>query len=246
MPGGPQNGVSNLAKAKLKELDANFKEEINANKNVTVQFNPETLKVTFANQIQNSGQGDQRGPQAQLFVGQGTTKLTVQLWFDVTVLDPASETDVRKLTAKVAYFITPQTKGSHLVPPAVRFVWGTFQFDGIVESLEETLEFFSSDGVPLRASVSLGLSQQKIQFQFNNDAAASPPPGAGQSSPAGTRPMSAAPQGSTVQSMASSSGQPGNWQAIASANGIENPRQLAPGQLLDLSLTANPNSNGRS
>ena len=52
---------------------------------VTVQFNPETLKVTFANQIvQGSGAGDQRGSPARQFVGAGTTKLSLQLWFDVT------------------------------------------------------------------------------------------------------------------------------------------------------------------
>ena len=73
--------------------------------------------------------------------------------------------DVRKLTQKVAYFITPQKRRrirSKLVPPGVRFLWGSFQFDGIMESLEESLEFFSPEGKPLRASIDAHLSQQKI------------------------------------------------------------------------------------
>ena len=35
--------------------------------------------------------------------------------------------------------------------------------------------------------------------------------------------------------MADKQGQGDDWQSIASANGIENPRMLAPGQLIDMS-----------
>src|SRR5262249_32459168 len=73
------------------------------------------------------------------------------------------EVDVRELTKKVAYFITPKKVSKEYLPPAVRFQWGSFHFDGIMDSMEESLEFFSSDGVPLRASVSLSLSQQRIE-----------------------------------------------------------------------------------
>ena len=45
------------------------------------------------------------------------------------------EKDVRKLTAKVAYFITPKPeKATSLSRRLVRFIWGSFQFDGIMES----------------------------------------------------------------------------------------------------------------
>jgi hypothetical protein len=222
-----------LEKAELRELDAGFENEINTDKKCQVQFNPETLKVSFANQVATpSGAGDQKGTPARQFVGAGTTKLSLQLWFDVTAPMPPEqekEQDVRKLTAKVAYFITPKPEGDKFVPPAVRFLWGSFQFDGIMESMEESLEFFSSDGRPLRASVTINLTQQKIMvFKFQPTAG----PGATQSP--GTRPLTPAPQGKSVQSMADSQGKGDNWQDLASANGIENPRLLQPGQLLDL------------
>ena len=74
-----------LAKAELRQLDAKFKNEIKKDKHVQVQFNPETLKVSFANQIATpSGAGDQKGTPARQFVGAGTTKLSLQLWFDVS------------------------------------------------------------------------------------------------------------------------------------------------------------------
>lgn len=226
-----------LAKAELRQLDANFDQEIDRDTWTTVQFNPETLKVTFANQLQTpSGSGDQRGTPARQFVGAGTTKLVVQLWFDVSAPQPGDEeTDVRRLTQKVAFFITPKQDGDTFVPPAVRFLWGSFQFDGIMEGLEESLEYFSPEGKPLRASVSFTLSQQKITaFAFN--ATASRAPGAGGSAPAGTSPMTQAPSGATVQGLADAQGRAGDWQSIASANGIENPRLLQPGQLVDLNV----------
>src|SRR5436853_3244480 len=144
-----------LAKAQLIEMKSDFQSEKPNAKKVTVQFNPETLKVSFANQI-SSGTGTQTGTAPLQFVGAGTTKLALQLWFDVNAqLEPAAKPenqqqvdDVRKLTQEVAYFITPQKEGDTLIPPAVRFLWGTFQFEGIMESLEESLEFFSNEGRP--------------------------------------------------------------------------------------------------
>src|ERR1700732_2268060 len=121
--------ASNLAKAKLQQLDADFNTVINEDRTTTVQFNPDSLKVSFANQIaQPSGSGDQSGPQAQQFVGAGSTKLAVTLNFDVTNEFPQGldETnDVRDLTQRVAYFITPigqpENKPTKYIPPAVRF-----------------------------------------------------------------------------------------------------------------------------
>jgi len=49
----------------VEKLEAAFKDEINKDKWTTVQFNPDSLKVTFANQVaQPQGGGDQNGPQA--------------------------------------------------------------------------------------------------------------------------------------------------------------------------------------
>lgn len=239
-----------LEKAQLWELEPDFKSEKDGGKRVTVQFNPETLKVSFANQIATpEGAGDQKGTPARQFVGAGTTKLSLQLWFDVS--SPLSEaatpegetevTDVRKLTQEVAYFITPIEEGKKFVPPAVRFLWGSFQFEGIMDALEESLEFFSSEGKPLRASMSLSLSQQKItKFTFRDTGSA--PGAAAGAPPAGTKPMTQAPANSTLQGLASNQGRGDLWQVIAELNGIENPRLLEPGQLIDMDVSVPPAS----
>lgn len=244
-------GPTRLIKAKLQELDKDFKNTINDDRTVQVQFNPETLKVSFANQITTpDSAGDQKGTPARQFVGAGTTKLSLQLWFDVNAELPEGsqqETDVRKLTQRVAYFITPRADekdSTKLIPPAVRFLWGSFQFDGILDSLEESLEFFSSDGIPLRASMSLNISQQKIQDYAFGKASITPPPGTGGPGGAapGTQPLAQAPSGATLQGMAASAGN-SDWQSVALANGIENPRLLQPGQLINLNVKV-PSSQG--
>jgi hypothetical protein len=193
------------------------------------------MKVTYANQLKTpEGAGDQTGPAARQFVGAGTTKLNLQLWFDVSAPVPegmSPETDVRKLTQKVAFFITPKEDGDKLVPPAVRFIWGSFQFDGIMEGLEESLEFFSPEGRPLRANMTLNLSQQRItKFAFRDARGPASAP------PLGSRPLSQAPGNSSLQGLAAAAGKGADWQSIASANGIENPRLLQPGALIDLNL----------
>jgi hypothetical protein len=237
--------VPNLAKAELRQLDANFSKEINQDKWTSVQFNPDSLKVSFANQIATpSGSGDQSGPQAQQFVGAGTTKLTVTLAFDVTSEIPQAlpqVDDVRKLTQRVAYFITPAgdppTQPKKYIPPSVRFLWGSFQFDGIMESMDETLELFSPEGRPLRATVGVSLSQQKITAFAFKDVAPPPPATRRGGAAPGTAPLTEAPAGSSLPGLAASQAGVGissDWQSIAAANGIENPRLLQPGQLINL------------
>lgn len=236
----------NLAKAHLWELEDDFSKEKEHGKRVTVQFNPESLKVNFSNQIEQSKKaGDEKGSPAIQFVGAGPTKLSLQLWFDVTQPIPdaakpdgeknAPVTDVRKLTEQVTFFITPTVDAKKkFKPPAVRFLWGSFQFDGIVESLEESLEFFSAEGKPLRASVSLNLTAHKVTSVFLKEADQS----TGGSKVRGIEPLTQAPAGATVQGLADSQGKGDNWQSIAAANGIENPRILQPGQLLDMNTSA--------
>jgi hypothetical protein len=225
-----------LERALLIELNDDLTDEKSGGKRVRVQFNPESLKVTFSNQVVTpEGGGSQAsGSAGRQFVGAGTTKLALTLWFDAaSPREGESRTDdVRRLTQDVVFFMTPvpaPSDDTKLVPPGVRFLWGSFKFDGLVDSMEETLDFFSSDGKPLRAGVSLTLSQQRILRQEFGAQGAFP------GAMPGGRGLTAAAQGTTLQGLADAVGS-GDWQALAAANGVENPRRLAAGQLLDLNL----------
>jgi len=230
----------NLAKAQLQELDVAMKPKADGKK-VTVQFNPETLKVSYTNPVGSAnGRRDESDKSAAQTPASGTAKLAVQLWFDVTAPMPvgvSATDDVRKLTQDVVFFVLPRERQPNDQPtssPGVRFRWGSFQFDGIVDSLEESLEFFSSDGYPLRASMSIGISQTQTQQVAILPGGGLPGAGLpGGALPAGTSPLAIAAAGASLQQMASAAGVGPDWQSIAAANGIENPRLLSPGQVID-------------
>ncbi len=206
-----------LAKAKLVEIKWDAKQQQaeranNGQNDVTVQFNPSSLKLTYANETKG---GDQPAGSAKQFVGSGTSKLSVELLFDTS----ETNADVRAQSQKVAYFIQakkdPNQKNKR-VPPGISFEWGSFIFRGVMDSMAETLDYFSEEGVPLRATIQIGISRQDIEFLFGTPGAASGGAGSGgpgaqaQGQP-GTGPRTPASQGDTVQSMAGREGRSGDW-----------------------------------
>ncbi len=223
-----------LEKARLVEIRWNANqqsaERVDGGKLVEVQFNPENLKVTYSNE--NRG-GDQPGGSSRQFVGSGTSKLAVDLLFDTS----DSGADVRRKTEEIAFFIQAKAdagEGSRRTPPGLRFEWGSFVFQGIVDQLSETLDYFSEEGVPLRATLSIGVTRQAIEFVFGE---------AGRGGTAGTpggvpgsAPLAAARAGDSVASLAAQLGRSGDWTKIAAANGIEDALRLSTGARLDLRL----------
>ena len=139
---------------------------------------------------------------------------------------------MRRVTKNVIYFMTPQKASDpkKKAPPGVRFQFGKFIFDGIVETLEETIDFFSSDGKALRSTIALTFTKQEILEKG---------PG-GESkvdSRPGIKPLVPAKQGDSVQNMAGKNGTD-DWQSIAAGNGIEDPMRMSPGALVDLDASA--------
>jgi len=234
-----------VERAELFEVkwDANQRQfnKVRAGNDVSVQFNPQTLKVSFSNQ--NRG-GDQPGGSSRQFVGSGTSRLDVELLFDTT----ADGSDVRKATEKIAFFIKAKPdqndRNNRRVPPVLSFEWGTFIFRGNVESIGETLDYFSEEGVPLRATISLNISRQEIEFVFGQPGQG----GGGGSGGAGgapgqatgaTSPLAAARPGDNLQSLAARNGSSADWKAIAAANNIDDPLRLNAGALIDINAGAN-------
>ncbi len=226
--------VQQIHRATLQEIAWDEAREVSTRgESFEVQFNPETLRVAFTNQRAGN---DQAGGGSVQYVGSGTTKLSVEVLFDVTVarpptVDSATPNDVRRLTRKVAQFMIPVRDGDNFVQKGVRFQWGTFLFEGVMDSMNETLELFSSDGRPLRATVAVELSQQEIR-DFANGPGGGVPGVPGLGAPGGapgitpTRPLA---DGQSVQQAAAADGRPDDWRRYADAAGVENPRLPQPG-----------------
>jgi len=123
---------------------------------IEVQFNP----VSLVYEVSNSLDQQNRDATRRQIVTQSNARLSVELQFDST---PTGES-VREQTLPIKRLLRPDEADTRarldIVPPVVRFEWGTFLFSGLIESYRETLDFFSPEGVPLRAQVSLAMTQQ--------------------------------------------------------------------------------------
>jgi hypothetical protein len=177
-----------------------------------VHFNPASLVYTVENSTQQQGSD----PKRRQFAGQFTGKLSMDLQFDTT----DTGVDVRQVTGQVALFMQSSASanksngGANAPAPAVlSFEWGAYQFQGFMESFRETIDFFSADGIPLRALVSIGLARQDNVFDTGS---ANTPPPSGSLVPTSSS--------SSATSAAAQGGDPNAARALASANGLENPR----------------------
>jgi hypothetical protein len=113
-------------------------------------------------------------------------------------------------------------------PPGCRFHWGTFLFEGIVDSINENLEYFSEQGVPLRASLAVSITKQELNIVIKDQNAK-----AANRDAVGTKPQQQAKAGDTFQSMAAKQGA-SNWQQQAQAANVEDPLRLPEGTLIPL------------
>jgi hypothetical protein len=176
--------------------------------------------------------------------------LSVELEFDTAEGGPdGNPLDVRTLTEPVRQFAEPPLDKPKQAPPAVRFLWGKFQFDGIVERLGEEIDYFSADGTALRAKVTLSITGQNLAFEANTsgpgarDGADATDPGGG---PEGTGPNApptknpdrtvAAQAGESVQQLLSRlDADPATWRSAMAE--LTSPLDLAAGTQVQLSAS---------
>lgn len=227
--------MEQLERAKLVEIDDYSMDPgppAEGKKVVEVDFNPESLKLSLSNQ---SSGGDQQAGGSTQYLGPGSSSLAVELLFDTS----ANGTDVRKRTEALAYFIVGDAQRENeerMAPPKVSFRWGSFLFEGIIESMDETLEYFSERGVPLRASVSISLKRDAlVLYNEERQGTRSEQPNQGLGD---VTPLSPARAGDSVQRMAGRRGNSANWKAIAAANGIDDPLRLEAGAMINLNVKA--------
>ena len=89
-----------------------------------------------------------------LLTGGGTTELTLDLLFDVSLAGSSVTTDdVRELTGPLWALAENARRGEDYGrPPLARFVWGkAWNIPGIISAVAERLAHFTPDGVPRRS-----------------------------------------------------------------------------------------------
>lgn len=294
-----------MQKARLIKFGQNG--ELQPGSAIEVHFNPASLRASYS----LSGQvgRSQRSPQGSGSSGERETatvasnqetgfrgSLDVELLFDTT----ENGANVQEKTRQILVLLHAQAAESDnnaeegTFVPFVRFQCGTFIFDGRLNSFNETLDYFSAEGKPLRSTVNLSLTAASpyriadapggsgsgasaaagfsaamsasasaqisasgslsgsiggsASASFGASAGASFGASAGASFGAsasasanfsasaggsvGTSSLTVAQGGESIQSIAASAGV--NWRVAASVNGIDNPRKVQAGTVLNL------------
>jgi len=192
---------------------------------LTVHFNPASLVYS----VENSNPPQAGQPKKAQYVAQFSGKLTMDLQFDTT----DTGADVRTVTNQVATFMQASVNATAAAasaappsgsnnsgapppkaPPVLMFQWGTYQFQGIMDSFKETIDFFSADGVALRALVSIQLSRQDNVFDE----------GANLSGPSNAGSLVPSSSGDSALSMATRGGDPSAQRQLGTANGLDSLR----------------------
>ncbi|MCE2836973.1 MAG: hypothetical protein LW834_08410 [Cyanobium sp. 49614_E6] len=196
-----------------------------ANQSFAVHFNPTTLQISIANTLEDKGQGKEK----KQYVTKSSAKLSMDLIYDST----HDGTDVRLQTGKIAKLMEPaKREGDNAAPPSVvLFEWGTFKFQGLVESYKETIDFFAPTGVPLRASINLTLASQDKVFESLS-----------QGSDSKFEPLvqNLATSSESLTDVATQAGNPNAARAIAANNGLESIRFPAGAIALSAEIQLSP------
>ena len=215
---------------------------------IAVQFNPTTLKLQYTNE--NTGGATTKAPN-RANPTQGNAVLTLELEYDTCeeFSGTGEHVDVRARTADVRAFVRPPTENGKQAkaPPAVRFAWGGFEFDGNVTSLTEDLDYFDADGHALRAKLSLTIKEQDLRLAVGpaaRTAATAVTPGkpdrpGGPGSAPTTRPESVVPaqNGESVQQALTRIGaDPAQWRTAMA--GLDSPANLTAGTPLQIGAEA--------
>ena len=202
--------------------------EVEKGSKINCQFNPTELDISnsakYADKIIPGG----RSTISQFISGESPT-LSMTLLFDTYVpptIDKEEEsgTDVSVITKKVVALT--QIMGSLHRPPIVTFVWGSMMFRGIVTEVKQKFSLFLPSGIPVRAKLDITFREVPKEEDLKRKSPLE--------SPDRTK-YRRIKEGEYLWNYAQEEyGSPDLWRVIAKENGILNPLDVEPGQMLKL------------
>ncbi|MEV4319029.1 LysM peptidoglycan-binding domain-containing protein [Actinocrispum sp. NPDC049592] len=185
---------------------------------IPLRFNPTDYKLSKSNTFAEITIPGLETPPIQ-YVRGGSETLTVQALVDTS--DTLENVRTKYVNA-LRNLMRPDSR-EH-APPIVRFVWDEAVFTGVMEKLDIAYQLFRPDGVPLRAQLDLSLKEFRPAAAQVSD-----PP---RSSPTVEKSY-VVRRGDTLSSISAAVyRRPDAWRELARANGITDPRDLRPGQVL--------------
>lgn len=188
-------------------------------KRFDVMFNPEEYSLNKDNTYASQAIPGLGSPILQ-FVHGNLRTLEMELFFDTT----DSRTDVRAETQKVVDLL--KIDSALHAPPVLRVAWGSLQLRCVLTRAGQKFIKFEGDGRPTRARVTVSFSEfidpEREAKEVNRQTA-------------DYSKGYIVQDGDTLPSIALRFyDTPALWRALAAANGIDDPRAIAPGQALQV------------
>jgi len=209
------------------ELTKAFLTNVETNEQIEFLFNPTEYSLSKSNSWDSVAIVGFDVPPTE-FQGGNPTTLSLDLFFDTYEMNQ----DVRTYTDKVFKLtkISDETRRNSQRgrPPRVLFNWGrVFSFQAVITSLSITYTLFKPDGTPVRAKM-------KLELQECEDASIQPPQNPTSQGFWGHKVHVVQP-GDTIGLIAYKHYEnPRSWRLIADTNGLDNPKDLRPGQVLEI------------
>jgi nucleoid-associated protein YgaU len=225
-------------------------EEIEPKSPIVALFNPHEISRSrsvdwYQKTVASQGGGWTWLDTQQQFLAVAAETLSIELFFDtyesreqlsgrqlaasfITPTNPfqtSDASDVTALTQRVARLAEVDQNLHH--PPVCTLSWGGFGtfFTGVLTSLDQRYTLFTADGTPVRATLSCSF----LEFQTSAHARAR------EMNSADVVKTHVVRRGDTLHSIAAQEYRdPARWRHIATANGIVNPREVAPGTVLTI------------
>jgi len=222
-----------IAKAKINIVGEN-------NKSIEVMFNPPSLKIASFNQYTDpkSTSVDKTSISPPQFIRTNPDILTVDLFFDTTrektsvsekvnpilalAKSPGEETKKTNKTVNGKVEIEESTVNKK--PPKLTFAWGGFLFPCIIESIDQTYDYFDSQGQALRAMLSIKFRRCELDEQPQQDPVTTP---AKKQAEKPTK-KETVKAGDNLQTFCSDEK---NWRPTAEINNIDNPNVFYTGMM---------------
>jgi contractile injection system tube protein len=224
-----------LKKATITVLDGSDKGKV-----IGVLFNPTEYSFERTNSYKATAVPGLGSPLLQ-FVNGESASLTMDLFMD-DYTDPKGPTSL--LTPEKDPLVTRLHDLAKLLeidrdlhaPPPVRFNWGPMEFSAIVEKLGRKVTMFHPDGAPARVTISISFKEYRTLRQQLEDPR--------RESADKTKRRVVVGKEALWWIAAREYDDAAEWTRIADANDLDDPRDIAPGDWLEVPPIENPNGTG--
>lgn len=226
-----------MSKAQLKKATITVLDGADKGKVIVVLFNPTEYAFERSNSYKATPVPGLGTPLLQ-FVNGECDQLSMELFLD-DYTDPEGPTSLQQREKDpLAKRLRDLTKLLEIdrdlhAPPPVRFNWGPMEFRAVIEKLGRKVTMFHPDGSPARATLSVSFKEYRTLRQQLEDPR--------RESADKTKRRVVVGREALWWIAAREYDDAGEWVRIAVANDLDDPREIAPGDWLELPPLENAN-----